>query len=64
VNINFPNVFDAIQAEVFNALGQKISDTHFQNQTVISIALPVQKGVYIVKVKIGSREYSRKIIKY
>lgn len=63
INVNLFEDFSAKSVEIYSVLGQKISSKDFEGQSIDLDISTLQKGVYFLKVKSGSKETTKKIIK-
>ena len=55
--------FSAKKVEIYSVLGQKISVKDFEGQSIDLDILTLEKGIYFLKIKSGSKETTKKFIK-
>lgn len=63
VTINLFENFNNNSVEIYSVLGQKINLKSFDGQSIDLDISSLEKGVYFLKVKSGSKETTKKIIK-
>lgn len=63
VTVNLFQDFSAKKVEIYSVLGQKISVKDFEGQSIDLDISTLEKGIYFLKIKSGSKETTKKFIK-
>jgi hypothetical protein len=62
ISVDFAGLGDVRRIEVFNALGQRITEIAVENQSQPVEILRLPKGVHTLRIQTRTQEYFRKII--
>lgn len=63
VNLNFKTIHSSVAVCVYNMLGNKTNEFHFQGNERIEFDLPNQNGVYMLEILFDNQRIVRKVVK-
>jgi hypothetical protein len=58
--ISFKGLDETSTMEIYNVLGKKVFNNRIQNSKVLQLNL--KSGLYIVKIRVGSQQYTKKLV--
>ncbi len=63
INLNFKTIPSSVDVYIYNMLGNKINQLHYQANERIEIDLPYQNGVYMLEIIFDNQRVVKKVVK-